>query len=64
MRPVVLQHPEASGEVAVFLDARVYLRFENSSIAGPSHQRVVDRVAEIQHPRFSGSNIREQIVLA
>src|SRR5258708_13033349 len=56
MGPIVLQHPEAAREVAVFPDAGVDLRFEDSFVSRPWHQFVIDRVAQVEHPRLPGRN--------
>src|SRR6266481_8093866 len=56
MRPIVLQHPEASREVAVFLDRGIDLGFKELRISGPWHQLVVDRVTQVEHPRLPRRN--------
>src|SRR6266513_1739693 len=59
MRPIVLQHPEAPREVAVFLNAGVDLGLEELFISRPRHQLVANRVAQVEHPRLSGGNAFE-----
>src|SRR6266481_614214 len=56
MRPIMLEHPEASREVAVFLNRGVDLGFEELRISGPWHQLVADRVTQVEHPRLSSGN--------
>src|SRR5882757_11421531 len=64
MRAIVLQHPEAAREVAVFLDAGVDLGLKEFFIPGPRHQFVVDRVAQVEHPGLPGRNSLKHRIVA
>src|SRR6266852_4472847 len=56
MRSVMLQHPQAACEVAVFLNARVDLGFEEFFVSRPRHQLIVDRVTQVEQTRLPGAN--------
>ena len=62
MRAVMLQHPEAAREVAIFLDGGVNFGFKIFFVSGPGHELVVDCVAEIEHAGFSGGYALQQRV--
>src|SRR6267142_1643649 len=64
MCPVMFEHPEAPREVAVLLDGRIHLCFEEFLISGPGHQLVVNRVTEIEHSRLPWRNSFEHRILA
>src|SRR5579863_7604930 len=61
VRPVVLEHPEATCEVSVLFRCGVHFRLERAIVSRPRRQLIVDRVGHVDDTRLAARDSIQKV---